>query len=73
VTEEQQAEKYISGLKYHIQKHVILPDVFSVDEAHNKVLKIDGLQSRAPSFRRSTTIVESASDAGIQPTSTTVD
>ena len=40
MTEEQQATKYISGLKYSIQERVILHDVFSVDEAHNKALKM---------------------------------
>ena len=34
MTEEQQATKY--GLKYPIQEYVILHDVFSIDEVHNK-------------------------------------
>ena len=38
--EEQQAAKFISDLKYPIQEHVILHDVFSVDET-NKALKIE--------------------------------
>jgi len=46
--EEQQAAKYISGLKYSIQERVILHDVFSVDEAHNKALKVERLQCRIP-------------------------
>jgi len=41
--EEQQATKYISGLKYHIQECVILHDMFSVGETHNKALKIEKL------------------------------
>ena len=45
MTEEQQSTKYISGLKYSIQECVILHDVFSVDEAHNKALKIKRSQS----------------------------
>jgi len=51
ITEEHQAVKYISGIKYSNQECVILHDVFSVDEAHNKALKIERLQSRAPLFR----------------------
>jgi len=34
-----QATKYISGLKYSIQKRVIPHDVFSIDEAHNKAMR----------------------------------
>jgi len=56
MTDEQQAAKYISGIKYPIQEHVILYDVFSVDEAHNKALKIERLQSRTPPFRYPTPI-----------------
>jgi len=36
MTKEQQAAKYIGGLKYPIQEHVILHDLFSVDEANKK-------------------------------------
>ena len=43
ITEEQQATKYISDLKYAIQEHMILHDVFSVDEVYNKALKIERL------------------------------
>ena len=43
MTKEQQATKYINGLKYPIQEHVILHDVFSIDEAHNKAMKIERL------------------------------
>ena len=45
--------------------------MFSVDEAHNKVLKIERLQSRA--FRLSTPIKESVSGAEVQPSFTMVD
>jgi len=43
--------KYISGLKHPIQERVILRDVISVDEAHDKVLEIEILQTRTPPFR----------------------
>ena len=43
MTEEQQAAKYISSLKYHIQERAILHYVFSVDEVPNKDLKIKRL------------------------------
>jgi len=65
--------KYIRGLKYPIQEQVILYDVFSVNEAHNKALKIERLQSRAPPFRHSMLIEKSVSGTGVQPSSTTVD
>ena len=64
--EEQQVAKYISGLKYPIQEHAILHDVFSVDEAYNKDMKIERLISRAPSFKRPTPIEESTSEAGVE-------
>jgi len=38
---EEKATKYISSLKYPIQKCVILHNVFSVDEAYNKTMKIE--------------------------------
>jgi len=72
MTEEQQAAKYISGLKYPIQERVILHDVFSVDEAHNKALKVKRLQSRASTFRHSKPIEKPASGSGVQSSSTTV-
>jgi len=59
MTEEQQAAKYIISLKYLIQEHVILHDVFSVDEAHNKVMRIERLQSRASPFK---SVAEKTSD-----------
>ena len=49
--EEQHVVKYISDLKYPIQECVILYDVFSVNEAHNKVMKIERLKIRALSFK----------------------
>jgi len=42
----------------------------SIDEDHNKALKIERLQSEAPPFRHSTL---SASGARVQPSYTTVD
>jgi len=63
--EEQHAAKYISGLKYLIQERVILHDVFSIDEAHNKALKIERLQSKAPPFRCPAPTVEATSDTGV--------
>ena len=41
--EEQQTAKYINDLKYPIQERVIFHDEFSVDEAHNKAMKIERL------------------------------
>jgi len=46
VMEEQQAAKYISNIKYPSQECVILHNVFSVNEAHNKVLKVERFQSK---------------------------
>jgi len=71
--EEHQTAKYISGLKYRIQERVIFHDVFFIDEAHNKVIKIERLQSRAPPFRCLILIEESTSDTGVHPSPTTVD
>jgi len=51
MTNEQQTAKYISKLKYLIQERVILHDVFSIDEAYNKAMKIERLYSTAPPFR----------------------
>jgi len=72
MTEVQQAAKYISGLKYPIQERVILHDVFSVDEPHNKALKIERLQNRASPFRYSTIFENSTSGEGVQLSSTMV-
>ena len=52
---------------------MIFHDVFSIDDAHNKALKVERLQSRASPFRQSTPIEESASDVGVQLSFTTVD
>jgi len=47
--------------------------VFSIDEAHNKALKIKRLQSRALPFKRSTPIKKSASGIGVQLSFTMID
>ena len=41
MTEEQQIMKYVNGLRYTIQDRVTLHNVFSVDKAHNKAMKIE--------------------------------
>jgi len=41
MTEKQQTAKYISRLRYTIQEHVAIHDVLSVNEAHNKAMKIE--------------------------------
>ena len=51
LTEEQQTAKYIHGLNYLIQERVAIQDVVSVDEAQNKVIKIERLRSKAPPSR----------------------
>jgi len=73
MTDEQQTAKYINGLKYPIQEHVILHDVFSVDEAHNKAMKNERLHSRVPPFKRPMLLEKSLGGDGIQPNSMTVD
>ena len=45
MTEEQQASKYISGLKYLIQERVILRDMFFIDEAHIKAIQIESCKT----------------------------
>ena len=45
--EEQQTSNYINRLKYSIQKRVVLQDVFYVNEAQNKGMKIKRLQGRS--------------------------
>ena len=47
LTEEQQISKYINGLKYSIQERVTIQDVFSIDKAQNKAIKIERLQNWA--------------------------
>ena len=71
--DEQQTAKYISRLKYSIQERVILHDVFSVNEAHNKAMKIERLHSRAPPFRNPMLLQESLGGEEIQSSSTLVD
>ena len=73
MTDEQQTVKYTNELRYLIQERVILHDVFSIDEAHNKAMKIDRLHSRAPPFRRPMLLEEPLWGEGIQPSSMTVD
>ena len=63
--EEQQTAKYINRLRYTIQEHVALHDMFSLDEAHNKAIKIERLQSRAPLFRHQLSIEEPAEGDGV--------
>ena len=48
---KQQTSKYINGLKFSIREHVAFQDVFSVDEAQNKAMKIERLQRRALPFK----------------------
>ena len=63
MTEEQQAAKYISGLKYPIQECVTLHDVFfSIDEAHNKALKVEILQCRTLLSKPLTPIKETTTE-----------
>ena len=62
--ETQQTMKYVNGLRYTIQERVALNDVFSVDEAHNKAMKVEKLQSRAPPHRRQLSIEEPAKGDG---------
>jgi len=73
MTDEQHTAKYISGLKYPIQERVILHDVFSVNEAHNKAMKIERLHIRAPLFRRLMSIDEPLGRERVQPSSATAD
>jgi len=41
--EEQQTVQYVNRLKYTIQERVALNDMFSVDKAYNKTMKIERL------------------------------
>ena len=43
MTEEQQTAKYIHGLKNPIQECVALQDVYSIDKAQNKTMKVERL------------------------------
>jgi len=71
--EEQQAAKYISSLKYSIKERVILHEVFSVDEAHNKALKIERLQSRTLLSKPLMPIEETTTEASTAAPVTTAD
>ena len=51
LTEEKQTAKYIHELKYPIQERVALQDVYSVDEAQNKAMKVKRLQNKTLSFK----------------------
>jgi len=51
LTEEQQTTKYIHGLKYPIQELVTLQDLYSVDKAQNKTMKVERLQNKALPFK----------------------
>ena len=63
----------MSGPKYPIQERVIFQGMFSIDEVHNKALKIDMLQSIAPPFRHSMRIEKPASCARVEPSSMIVE
>jgi len=39
-------------VKYSVQEHVALQDVFSVDEAQNKAMKIERLHNKTLPFKR---------------------
>ena len=65
--------KYINGLKYPIQECVIIHNVFSIDEPHNKALKLERIQNRASLFKRPTPIQKSTSATRVHPGSTMVD
>ena len=52
MTEEQLAKKYISELMYSIQKHVLLHNMFSLDEAHNLALEAKDMVIWSPLFMR---------------------
>ena len=53
MTEDQLAAKYTSGLMYSLQKHVLLHNAFSLDEAHNLDLEPEEMVIQPPPFRRS--------------------
>jgi len=46
LTEEQQTIKYIHGLKYPIQERVALQDLYPIDEAQNKAMRMRGYRTR---------------------------
>jgi len=49
--EEQQTIKYIHELKYPIRERVTLQDLYSIDEAQNKTMKVVRLQNKALPFK----------------------
>ena len=51
LTEEQQTIKYIHGLKYPIQERVALQDLYFIDEAQNKAMKVERLQNKTLPFK----------------------
>ena len=71
MTEEQQTVKYVNGLRYTIQEYVAFHDMFSIDEAHNKAMTIERLQSRAPPSKRQLSIEEPEEGNLVQLSSTT--
>jgi len=60
MTEEQLAAKYTSGLKYSIQKHVLLHNVFSLDEANCLTLEVEEMVIRSLPFVRLYRSIETA-------------
>jgi len=50
MTKEQLVTKYTSGLIYSIQKHVLLHNMFSLDEAHNFALEAEEMVIQPPPF-----------------------
>jgi len=71
--DEQQAVKCINGLKYPIQERMILHDMFSIDEAQNKVMKNERLHSRTQPLRCPMSIEKPLGGEGIQLSFTTGD
>ena len=50
--EEELAAKYSKELMYSIQKHVLLHNVFSLDEAHNLALEAEEMMIQPLPFMR---------------------
>ena len=71
LTEEQQTVKYIHRLNWPIQECVAIQDMFYVDEAQNKAMKIERLQNRAPPSRHSLSIEEPVGNDEVPPSFTT--
>jgi len=49
--EEQQTAKYIYRLKYLIQERMDLQDLYCIDEAQSKAMKVERLQNKALPFK----------------------